>query len=164
MPVLTSHHENLVVTTWCSWWKWRVLELPVTVPIKQHKICLGFLALILTIDDFSACTGDLWLITVSEIRASIAFNQALVESGQLDIVFVSRRFATHPRGFVSCEGTSEKPRLFELEDNQSYDSTENKATTTKALPRPWNYVPTKMHNDPPSPIEMWSTDVKALTT
>ena len=25
---LTFHHENLVVTTWCSWWKWRVLELP----------------------------------------------------------------------------------------------------------------------------------------
>ena len=63
-------------------------------------------------------------------------NQELVESGQLDVVFVSRRFATHPRDFVSCEGTSEKPGLFELEDNQSYDSTENKATNTKALPRP----------------------------
>ena len=24
---LTFHHENLVVTTWCSWWKWRILEL-----------------------------------------------------------------------------------------------------------------------------------------
>ena len=90
-------------------------------------------------------------------------NQALVESGQLDVVFVSRRFATHPRGIVSCDRQVKKPSLYKMEDNQSYDSNENKTTTKtqRALmaDTPETMPPLSMHNDSPSPIQLWPTDV-----